>query len=231
MNMKTNSTNNTCILCFIKYPEPGRVKSRLAAYLGEQQAAELYHNCVADILSTLEKNNFVFRLCYHPPEAEKKIANLLGAQYHYYPQQGTNLGERLINSFEYAFKNNFQYVIAIGSDSPDIPAGLLTEAFSALHSHDCVIGPTADGGYYLIGFTPATFLPGAFTGINWSTPVVFQQTMAALSKKKYSVYVLRRWHDIDTYDDLKDFTHRNQTTEFRHSKTFLYVCRSDLLKK
>ena len=90
-----------------------------------------------------------------------------------------------------------------------------------------VIGPSFDGGYYLIGFRHDTFLPEAFDGICWSTETVFSETLTIVKNAGRRLYILPRWNDIDTCNDLEDLIERNQNTDFRRSMTFSYLSTCD----
>src|SRR5208337_5602224 len=95
------------------------------------------------------------------------------------------------NAFAHTFSDGVEKVLLIGSDIPDMSVPLLNEAFNALDSSDAVIGPANDGGYYLIGFNRASFLPDIFQGIVWSTDSVFYQTMKVFEKSDLNVHVLK----------------------------------------
>ena len=154
-----------CILFFVKYPEAGLVKTRLSAELNETMAVELYRTFVLDLLSMLGKFATPFQICFFPENSLEKFMGWLGDKYAYMPQHGEDLGQRMENSLAEAFAQGFNRAIIIGSDSPDLPEELIHEAFSSLEIHDAVIGPSVDGGYYLIGFRNDAFLPEAFEGI------------------------------------------------------------------
>jgi len=215
--------DKNCILFFVKYPEKGQVKKRLSMTIGEGVAAELYRNFVLDSLSALERSGIQFIVCFHPPDSRKKIIEWLGKDFSYMPQQGDDLGQRMQNGFINMFDKKYPRVIVIGSDSPDLPGEFIDEAFSSLRTHDVVIGPSFDGGYYLIGFRHDTFLPEAFDGICWSTETVFSETLTVLKNAGLRLHLLPRWKDIDTFNDLEDLIVRNQNTDFCKSMTFSYL--------
>jgi rSAM/selenodomain-associated transferase 1 len=207
------------ILLFVKYPEPGYVKTRLASCIGADAAAELYRAFIADVLSTVKIAGFPFRICFYPEEKRELLLDWLGKEHHYMPQRGQSLGERMKNGFVDAFADGNERVIIIGSDSPDLPPSILREAFDGLSIHDVVIGPSRDGGYYLIGFKKDTFLTSIFDNIPWSTPSVFSATMAILRDSALDVYLLPEWNDIDTVDDIKQLILRSSEGPFARSKT------------
>ncbi len=197
--------DDRCLLFFMKYPERGRVKTRLAASMGDQSALELYKRFLLNILSTLNKGTFLFYLCFYPADALESLRKWLGGDYLYMPQQGENLGERMKNGFMEAFDSGFKRVVLIGSDIPDLPLEFIEEAFASIREKDCVIGPSLDGGYYLIGFKDTKFSPQVFKGILWSTERVFEETMKILEREGLTLHSLKPLRDIDTIDDLRKF--------------------------
>jgi len=107
------------------------------------------------------------------------------------------------NGFMGALAVNFKRVVLIGSDIPDLPLEFIEEAFRSLNENDTVIGPSFDGGYYLIGFKDKKFSPRAFKGIPWGTNRVFEDTMKILKREGLTVHTLQPRRDIDTIEDLK----------------------------
>jgi rSAM/selenodomain-associated transferase 1 len=219
--------DSNCILLFVKSPIKGQVKTRLAVDIGEDAAVGLYKCFVEDVVSTVEGFDATFRFYFHPPEAKSHFQQWLGEQHSYIPQAGNGLGERLKNAFIDAFDQGFSKVIAIGSDSPDLPESFLREAFEKLESHDAVIGPSSDGGYYLIGFSENSFVSEAFDSIAWSTSAVFDQTQMRLKTHQLNVHLLPQWHDVDTYSDLDDLAARNENTSFGLSRTLAFIRKAE----
>jgi hypothetical protein len=213
--------DTTCLLLFVKYPEKGKVKSRLSKEFGEDTVVLLYEAFALDVLETVNKGKCWFTVCFHPPSAQEKIASWLGKSYQYMPQNGSDLGEKMKNAFAGAFSEGFEKVILIGSDIPDLSKEIIDEAFAC--NGDAVIGPAADGGYYLIGFNRDTFLPRIFEGMQWSTASVFERTMEIFRKHSYKVHILPQWRDIDTSEDLRAFHERNKNTAFVHSRTMVFI--------
>jgi rSAM/selenodomain-associated transferase 1 len=195
--------DDRCLLFFVKYPETGKVKSRLASVIGNDLAAKLYRGLIMQMLSTLKTGDFPFYICFHPKNALKGLKEWLGNKHHYIPQKGKELGERMRNGFIEAFSMGHKRVVLIGSDIPDLPLEFIERAFTSLATKDVVIGPAYDGGYYLIGFKDRTFSPQIFEGIVWGTGNVFDETMQPLKKLGQKVHVLPYQRDIDTVDDLE----------------------------
>jgi hypothetical protein len=191
------------LLFYIRNPERGKVKTRLASAIGDKMAAKLYKRFLLEMLFTLNKGTFLFYLCYSPENSLSDLKDWLGDHYLYMAQRGENLGERMKNGFVEAFSMNFKKVVLIGSDIPDLPLEFIEEAFTSLREKDAAIGPSFDGGYYLIGFRNETFSPRVFEGIRWSTESVFEETLKVLKQEGLTVHKLQPLSDIDTVGDLR----------------------------
>lgn len=123
------------------------------------------------------------------------------------------------NIFIDTYSKGFKSVIAIASDCPDLPEEILKEAIIALQDHDAVIGPSPDGGYYLIGLTQEAFSPKTFEAVTWSTAKVFKETISKLKNQRQNIYILPEWRDVDTLADLRNLFERNHNSKFNTSKT------------
>ncbi len=166
-------------------------------------AVKLYRRFLLEMLFTLNRGTFLFYLCYYPENSLTELKHWLGDHYLYMPQGGENLGERMKNGFAEAFSMSFKRVVLIGSDIPDLPLEFIEDAFKSLDEKDAVVGPSFDGGYYLIGFTNKTFSPRVFDGIHWSTESVFEETLKVLKQEGLTVHTLQPLRDIDTVEDLR----------------------------
>jgi uncharacterized protein len=197
--------DDRCLLFFVKNPEQGKVKTRLAASIGNERALKFYKVFLLNILSNLNKGTFLFYLCFFPADALESLRQWLGEDYLYTPQQGEDLAERMKNGFMEAYTMGFKRVVLIGSDIPDLPLEFIEEAFTSLKEKDAVIGPSLDGGYYLIGFKDKTFSSQVFKGIPWSTERVFEQTTKILEREGLTVHTLQPLRDIDKVEDLRNF--------------------------
>ena len=166
-------------------------------------AVRLYKRFLLEMLSTLNKGTFLFYLCFYPADALEDLRKWLGEEYLYMTQQGEDLGERMKNGFMEALAMKFKRVVLIGSDIPDLPLEFIEEAFSSLQEKDVVIGPSLDGGYYLIGFKDKTFSARVVEGIHWSTESVLEKTLKVLKQEGLTVHTLQPLRDIDTVEDLR----------------------------
>ncbi len=184
------------IVVFVKAPVPGRVKTRLIPALGANGAARLYHAMAQNTLAVAGR---VPRTQVLVAYAGKKPPWRLP----WFRQRGKNLGERLIHAFDRSFRKNDGPVLTIGSDLPSLTPERLEQAFSALKKAPVVIGPSPDGGYYLIGLRSPQ--PQLFRKISWSSPKVCRQTLGAVRKSKLSCRLLPPEQDIDTIQNMRSF--------------------------
>ena len=196
----------TCVIVFAKNPIPNQVKTRLVPPLSSEQAATLYTAFLIDWCQTLaELPDVDIVIAYTPPEAQSDLQALIGDDAIYIPQMGADLGERLTSATQWAAEHGYIKIIIVGSDSPTLPILHISETLTLLDSRDIVIGPSTDGGYYLIGFsaeTLTTTVPLVFKEIAWSTADVFQQTIVRIYSAKVTLGLLPPWYDIDTPEDL-----------------------------
>ncbi len=193
----------TALGIFLKRPIAGQVKSRLGAVLGYERAAELYACFIDDILDRFASLAEETILAYAP--AEERPENWLpqiGESTVVWPQPESSLGERLALFFDHTFANTAaKRAVVIGTDSPTLPRDYLVEAFRILETDDCVIGPSADGGYYLLGLNSPQ--PQLFEGIDWSSPEVLQQTTQRIFESGLTMKTLPLWYDVDESDNLR----------------------------
>ncbi len=196
----------TCVIVFAKNPIPNAVKTRLIPRLSPEQAATLYTAFLTDWCEALaELPDAGLVIAYTPADAQPDLQALIGDDAIYIPQTGAGLGERLISATQWAAEHGYTKILLVGSDSPTLPISYISEALTLLDSRNIVIGPSIDGGYYLIGFsveTLATTIPQVFEDIAWSTAVVFQQTVARIHAAEATLGLLPPWYDIDRAEDL-----------------------------
>ena len=191
------------ILLFVKYPEPGKVKTRLAATLGAVEAAGIYRRLVAAVVAGLPDGEDLI-VMFDPPEKRAQVAEwlqspLAGRRVEFVAQAAGDLGGRLEWAFAEAFARGFERVAVIGSDCIELTAATFSAAWRALETHDAVLGPSLDGGYYLLALRqPCAAL---FRGIAWSTDAVRVQTLARAQAAGLAVHELAALPDIDTEAD------------------------------
>lgn len=187
---------------FVKQPVPGRVKTRLAADIGDDGAAELYAAFTADVVERF-RDVADERYLWITPRDECSVTHfmdLAGTHYGVGAQEGESLGDRLVDCTEHAFDTGAERVVIIGSDSPLLPLEYLERAFVMLRDRDVVLGPATDGGYYLVGLSRR--LPILFDRIDWSGPRVLADTIARVHEASATLALLPPWSDVDTLEDL-----------------------------
>jgi rSAM/selenodomain-associated transferase 1 len=203
--METGNPMNA-LAVMAREPVAGRVKTRLTRELTPHDAALLYQAFLRDTLGKIGSIPGVSPVvAYTPDTAEEYFRRIAPENALLLSQTGEDLGERLDHVSSELFHLGFSRVVIVGSDSPDLPGDYLELAFDRLGSHDLVLGPCDDGGYYLIGLScgPEHSL---FTGIPWSSSRVFATTLRKAKSMGMHVAVLPRWHDIDTVEDLRMMT-------------------------
>ncbi len=186
-----------CICIFAKPPVPGRVKTRLVPLLGSRGAAELAKAFLQDTWAS------VSALPWAKPvlaSTEEGPQDFLHSPAEIWPQGEGDLGARLENISRCALRNH-PLVIAIGADSPGLPGTYFVQAREALGRADAVIGPSEDGGFYLLGLRKCP--TGLLSGIPWSAPTTCLETIAKLQAAGLTVYILDDWFDVDTPQDLE----------------------------
>jgi rSAM/selenodomain-associated transferase 1 len=211
-----------CLLLLVKDPAHGPVKTRLARAIGENTTRALYENFIHDMIGRFEREAFPLFVCVHPEDALEGLKAVFGHHLRYLVQRGDDLGKRMEGCLRDVVARGFHRAILMGSDIPDLPREIVTNAFRFLNTVDCVIGPSFDGGYYLIGFRDDSLLPEAFSGIRWGTDTVLEETIDILTEYHLTTHLLRTWGDIDTVDDLKRFLEQNRDTS-RCPRTMAYL--------
>ena len=186
---------------FVKAPEPGRVKTRLAATIGDTNAAALYRAFLCDLIERFRRTGDRRVLAYSPADGStcEFFEQLAAGDFEQWPQPVADLGTRMQRFFE---TFGPEPVVLIGSDSPTLPAEFPVAAMEMLQRADVVLGPATDGGLYLIGLNQRRRTWPIFDGIDWSTSRVLLQVSQRLAAEQARVELLPPWYDIDEPADL-----------------------------
>lgn len=195
--------NNACIV-FLKYPEAGRVKTRLGSRIGMEKAAEIYKKLAETTVKNCKSDKYALFLAIEPFEMRLEFEKWLG-KYDFIPQKGSDLGERMKSAMEYAFKGGFQKCVIAGSDIPLLNKDIIENGLAELDSSDAVFGKAKDGGYYLVGMSAESKEYSIFTNMIWSTDSVLEISLKRLGDAGKSCQLLQTLADIDTEEDLKSF--------------------------
>ena len=203
----TLDTGVTEVIIFTRFPEAGTTKTRLIPLLGRKKAASLQRAMTEKLLAAAEaipaSLGVRLTICFSGG-SKTLMAGWLG-DHRYQEQQGEDLGEKMEHAFREIFKAGAEQAILVGCDIPSIDTPLLSRAVTLVKEKEVVIGPTCDGGYYLIGFNKkhaTEMYPAIFHDIVWSSERVFETTMQKITALKIAPVVLSRHHDIDVPEDL-----------------------------
>jgi len=197
------------LLVFARLPEPRRVKTRLARDIGDERALVLYKAMLRDTLRSIggATESLEIEVMWAPTPAANGDA--LRRAFDERPlamQTGETLGDRLSMAFsERFFFHRTMKIVAIGVDDPSLSRELIDHAFALLDSCEWVVGPAADGGYYLIGCRAASYNSEAFMDIAWGTNGVLSATLARIREWSSTVAVLPERRDIDEGADLATY--------------------------
>lgn len=193
------------IILLMKYPEKGKVKTRLASMIGDSLSLRLYISFVKDTIAIIKKSKIDFVISLDPFSKKNSLSSRFKIkQKKIIKQRGQSLDQKIINSFKYVIDHdpNKEKIIIIGSDSPDLPISYISSSFKILSKKDVVIGPSKDGGFYLIGIKRRVFEEKIFKNIPWSTEDVTSRVSQNLDSMNLSYGHLPQWSDIDTSADL-----------------------------
>ncbi len=192
--------HSTALAVMLKAPAAGSVKTRLVPPFTLDEAAEIYTYFIKDTFSSLSHLKDVDIISAVTPEGSlDEVAKLLPEGSLVRAQKGSNLGERLQKLIKELFNEGYERVAVIGADSPDLPVDYIENAFLTLRLNPgkLVIGPSKDGGYYIIAMDK--FEARAFQDIPWSTPRTLETTVQNVGG---SALLLSAWHDIDRASDI-----------------------------
>ena len=188
------------LILFIRNPEKGKVKTRLAKGVGEEKALRIYKSLLEHTRRqalAVEARRLLFYADYINHDDEWKEPD-----FEKYLQEGQGLGSRMNHSFEIALRQS-RSALLVGSDIAQLTTQIMEDAFRQLETHDFVIGPAKDGGYYLLGMKEPS--PPLFEGIEWSTPTVFAETVAIIEGMGKTYALAPELSDIDYAEDWEKY--------------------------
>ena len=217
-------TRVNALAVMAKAPIPGEVKTRLTPPLTQEQATEFYRALLLDQLDHLAAlDSADLYVAFSPSNAGPLIESLLPAGYGSFPQYDGDLGSRMGGVFAELWRRGHGSSIVIGSDLPPVPLGTLHEGFQYLSTgRQVVLGPSRDGGYYLIGMNHPS--PELFSNMTWSHERVLTETKAKLARLGLDFRLLAEWFDIDTSKDMEHLqTIVDPTTGASMKRTLAYL--------
>lgn len=195
-------THDNALILFARDPILGKVKTRLSPFLEEDVILKLYTCFLQDSLYNIRQVENVDRFVGVAPSNESGFfTGTLGSDIRMFVQEGENLGDKMRGAIQDRFAEGYERVVIIGSDSPSLPVAYIYRAVGS--DKDMVLGPSTDGGYYLIGMRRKVV--EVFKGVTWGTETVLQETYKHLLQNGASLELLPVWYDVDTPEDLKFF--------------------------
>ena len=203
------SPGMTGLIIFVRNPVLGKVKTRLAITMGEEKALNIYGQLLQHthhITQNLSCHKLVFYADYINENDfwENEI-------YQKELQEGDDLGARMTNAFSTLVAKGYTGICIIGSDCMELTTGVIEKAFYQLRNYDAVLGPSLDGGYYLLGMN--RMIPGIFENKNWSTDEVLSTTVKSITDNGLSYFLLPALSDIDTKEDWEKYQSKKQNKQ------------------
>lgn len=188
------------LILMTRVPIPGKTKTRLEPFLTPEQCAALHTAFMKDIFNTISTLNVDIIVYYTPERYRGTMQSILGDKVKLVPQGNGGLGERMYQGFSHCLAAGYEKCVLIGSDIPTISAEVLESAFEQLTHKDVVIGPTVDGGYYLIGMKEP--VKEVFDNKFYGIQTVYQSTLDSIKNAELTCFEAPVWYDIDTCEDL-----------------------------
>lgn len=195
-----------------RVPLAGQTKTRLMTHFTGEECARLHRAFLEDLIMLLtDIVKLPACIFFAPSEHVQPLLALVNNRLPLIPQEGETLGERMSAAIRWGLAQGYEGVVVVGSDLPTLPAAVFHEAVSRLAYCDAVLGPTLDGGYYLVA-TKADY-PEIFQSIAWGTESVFAATMGHLHRMNLTSTVLIPWNDVDTFADVQLLNEQLDTFE------------------
>ncbi|HKA05721.1 MAG TPA: TIGR04282 family arsenosugar biosynthesis glycosyltransferase [Gemmataceae bacterium] len=202
-------TKSGILLVFVKFPEPGKVKTRLADELGTEVAAAHYREWIGRVLRNVQPTRESLHVVgYFDGATADRFSEWNGLVDNWRAQPAGDLGTRLADGFEWGHRRG-QPVIAIGTDCLDLTAEHVESALQLLRERDAVFGPTTDGGYYLVG--TRTHVPSLFDAVRWSSPHTLADNLERCQSLGLRFLLLDELADIDTAADWREYQARSKS--------------------
>lgn len=225
-----NSSSRNALIVFTREPEPGKTKTRLMPYFSPEQCAELHRCMIKDISREMKNADVSVVVAFTSDDAAEPafLRKTMGKDTLFIKQRGGDIGVRMQNAIDDVLSLGYDKVILIGTDIPEIKAETINTSLELLASDDIVLGPTADGGYYLIGMK--VMHPEAFNVKVFGVASVFDETVTSLKKAGLSVGKSDTYSDMDIPDDLAGFRRRmKKDARLRRSHTGRFLAQNSRL--
>lgn len=220
-NKRQNQKKRASLIIFLRYPQIGKVKTRLAETTSNEFALHFYRECANKITAEIKKVSQINKYIFYSNKNEKEdVKNWLGKSLYYSSQDENDLGLRMKKSFQKVFSHGAEKVIIVGSDIPDLSNEIINDAINKLDQADVVIGPSKDGGYYLLGMKKMH--NSLFEDIEFSTSSVLSQTISKIEKLGLRCSLLQELQDIDTENELIQWLNNNSNSIIKKEIDMVY---------
>lgn len=193
--------NKSALGILFRIPEYGKVKKRLAAQIGTEDALSVYAAMLYETIENVSKLTDVDIYGFYKGLASTQ--HNVFKKFQSMPQKGKDLGEKMLKAVQWLFEKGYNKIVLIGADSPDLPVYYIKDAFLKLNCYELVIGPAKDGGYYLIGMNRP--LDIIFKGIKWGSNSVLKDTISIANNEGIGYFLLPQWYDIDDIESLRQW--------------------------
>jgi rSAM/selenodomain-associated transferase 1 len=193
--------NPCCLIVFARNPVLGKVKTRIGEISGNEKALAIYNELLSHTFDTIAGVNCEKIIFLNDLLSD---SGKIFSEHQIQLQNGSNLGERMKNAFNLVFAKGYYRVIILGSDIYELTSDIINEGFQKLKTYDCVIGPSLDGGYYLLGLNHE--VAGLFDDVAWGTAQVMDQTIKKLEAINMPFFQLPDLNDVDTIEDVYRYT-------------------------
>ncbi len=209
--------HKNALIIFAKLPVEGRVKTRLAEDIGAADALEFYNACshyIFEQAARLIESECDVWLFYGINDDFEKIKSWVQYDFNFVRQSDGDLGVKMKSAFEFLFRKRYEKAVIIGTDIPDINASLIVNAFKELDNFDVVIGPSNDGGYYLLGMKELKEY--LFNDVKWSSSEVYEKTIQLLKANGDNYISFEELIDVDDLKSLKKWLDEDGTNKLKN---------------
>lgn len=189
------------VIIMAKIPRAGNVKTRLQPRLTPAQSADFAACLLADAIKKVKSPQTRLVIAFAPAAEREYFNGFSLPEAIFTEQKGSDLGEKMFNAFDFAFRRGANSAVIIGTDSPTFPADFIERAFADLEKSDAVLGKTADGGFYLLGLKKSN--KAIFKSVEWSSEKTFRQTMENILRLNLELKEIPEWYDVDEPPDLE----------------------------
>lgn len=209
------------LILMTRIPIPGKTKTRLMDLLTGDECAGLHLAFLQDLMITFtELKDIDVFMTYTPEDSLYMIENQIPDSMESFPQTGEDLGQKMYNAVNQILQKGYSKVVLIGSDIPDLSAKDIQKSFEILDGHNVVLGPTYDGGYYLVGMKTSHEKIFRIPK-KWGGKSVLESTIDIGNEQNLTIGLSQKYRDIDTKEDLFEFEKKNEDSKSSHTMKWI----------